>query len=129
MAEVRTEGLGRPEVDQKDMAVVPADTLTIPPGKDPVEYFYESGFTDGIPVVIPTRGRVAQMLLGCDRDPIECLGRMPPSFNPVTGEHVAISAVMAGAPLTAVASSGGCAGLVDGLLARPKSAEDLSRSC
>merc|ERR1719261_646329 len=78
------------------MEVKPADTLNIPPGTDAVEYFYDNGFTDGMPVVIPTRGRVAQMLLGTDRDPLECIGRMPPSFNPVSVEHVAIASVMAG---------------------------------
>ena len=61
-----------PEVDDTTMGVRPADALHIPPGTDAVEHFYDNGFTDGMPVVIPTRGRVAQMPLGTGG--ASCLG-------------------------------------------------------
>ena len=78
------------------MVVKPADRLHIPTGMDEVEYFHENGSTDERLVGIPTRGRVARLLLGTERDRMENLGRILPPFNPVTVGHVAIAAVMAG---------------------------------
>jgi hypothetical protein len=58
--------------------------------------FHERGYTDGLPVVPPTRERVERMLGGTVRDAQESLGSMPPGSGQVTIEKVAVNAVMAG---------------------------------
>ena len=61
------------------------------------EFIYEQGYTDGFPVVPPTRERVWRMLQGTARDPQEEVAVMPPNLAPITVEKIAINAVMAGA--------------------------------
>jgi len=55
---------------------------------------FELGWTDGLPVIPPTRDRVEAMLRG--RDPDEFVGEMPPAMARVTLERVAACAVLAG---------------------------------
>jgi hypothetical protein len=59
--------------------------------------FYEKGFTDGLPVIPPTREAVAAMLKGTRHSPDEIVARafMPEGLG-VTVRQVAINAVMAG---------------------------------
>ncbi|UCC17503.1 MAG: hypothetical protein JSU58_02860 [Dehalococcoidales bacterium] len=63
--------------------------------------FIRNGWTDGLPIILPTEERVAEMLTGTDHDPQEVMGHM--SVTPheekleYTVEKVAINAVMAGA--------------------------------
>jgi hypothetical protein len=63
--------------------------------------FIKNGWTDGLPIILPTEERVAEMLTGTDHDPQEVIGRM--SVTPheekleYTLEKVAVNAVMAGA--------------------------------
>jgi hypothetical protein len=52
---------------------------------------------DGLPLTIPTRQLVNQLLATTDRDPDEVLGKMMPRAGVITVEKVAINAVMAGA--------------------------------
>lgn len=63
--------------------------------------FHESGWTDGLPVVLPTEERVAEMLKGTSHPPDEVVGTMRPSPPheawEFTVELVAVNAVMAGA--------------------------------
>ena len=63
--------------------------------------FPESGWTDGMPIVLPTVERVAEMLTGTDHDPDEVVGRMSVTTHnerlEYTVELVAVNAVMAGA--------------------------------
>jgi hypothetical protein len=63
--------------------------------------FLESGYTDGLPVILPTEARVKEMLKGTSHDPAESVGRMQPSFPhemwSYNVEQVAVNAVMAGA--------------------------------
>lgn len=61
---------------------------------DPVEACFERGWSDGLPVIPPTRSRVETMLAG--GDPLEILGVIPPAGGVATREKVAASAVMAG---------------------------------
>jgi hypothetical protein len=78
--------------------------------------FLESGWTDGLPIVLPTEARVSEMLKGTSRKPDELVGRMQPSSPhdawSYTVEKVAVNAVMAGAKpehfpvLLALASTG-----------------------
>lgn len=63
--------------------------------------FLVNGWTDGLPIVLPTRARVNEMLRGTSRDFNETVGRMQPSSPhelwSYTVEKVAVNAVMAGA--------------------------------
>jgi len=63
--------------------------------------FLENGWTDGLPIVLPTEERVAQMLSGTAADPAEVVGQMTITIHQerleYTVEKVAINAVMAGA--------------------------------
>ena len=63
---------------------------------DEVEFMFDQGFSDGLPLVPPTPERVMRMLSGTKRDPQEVLAVMPPNMGEVTVEKVAINAVMAG---------------------------------
>jgi hypothetical protein len=63
-------------------------------GEDGIEEMWRRGWTDGLPVVPPTRERVAAMLGG--RDGAESLGLVPPVGGELTLERLAACAVMAG---------------------------------
>jgi hypothetical protein len=63
-------------------------------GLDEVEEMFERGFTDGLPVVPPTRERVDAMLAG--REGRRSLGAVPPVMGEATLERVAACAVLAG---------------------------------
>jgi hypothetical protein len=63
---------------------------------DEFEQWFERGVTDGLPVVPPTRERVARMLGATSRDGAELLGEMPPNYGRLTVEKAAVNAVMAG---------------------------------
>jgi hypothetical protein len=63
---------------------------------DALEDYFERGFTDGLPVVLPTPARVEAMLSGTSLDPGEVLGEVPTRNVVVTAEKVAVNAVMAG---------------------------------
>jgi hypothetical protein len=78
--------------------------------------FIERGWTDYLPVVLPTEARVADMLRGTSHKPDEVVGRMAPCAPQeawtYTVEQVAVNAVMAGARpehfpvILAIASTG-----------------------
>ena len=63
--------------------------------------FQDSGWTDGLPIVLPTEEKVAEMLKGTSHAPDETVGAMRPSPPheawEFTVEMVAANAVMAGA--------------------------------
>jgi hypothetical protein len=79
-------------------------------------FFIENGWTDYLPVVLPTEERVAAMLRGTRRRPDEIVGSMAPCVPQeawtYTVEQVAVNAVMAGAlpehlpVILAIASTG-----------------------
>ncbi|MDH3314844.1 MAG: hypothetical protein OEN48_12175 [Betaproteobacteria bacterium] len=61
------------------------------------DYFYERGWTDGLPVVPPTEERVRAMLDGMPwRNPHEVIGAIPPRMGDATMRQIAVNAVMAG---------------------------------
>src|SRR5262249_57935657 len=68
----------------------------IDPSVDLVEWYYAQGFSDGLPVVPPTRAKLAAMLtaLGGEPDRVEC--RVPPRGGNLTREVLAINLVLAG---------------------------------
>ena len=67
-----------------------------PAGTDLVEWYFEQGWTDGLPVVPPTRDAVDAMVaaLGGEPEFVEC--RVPPRHGSLTREVLAINLVMAG---------------------------------
>jgi hypothetical protein len=83
-----------------------AGTLTPEPGaKDIVctgsftevnRRFVEMGWSDGLPVVPPTRERVEEFLRHTDRDPDEVLGVILPDSRAATVWSIAVNGVMAG---------------------------------
>lgn len=64
--------------------------------EDPVEACYARGWTDGLPVVPPTRERVERMLENSGRDRSEIVAVVPPDLAECSVEKAAINAVMAG---------------------------------
>jgi hypothetical protein len=70
--------------------------LRVPKGTDLVEWYFEQGWTDGLPVVPPTGERVAVCIaaLGGEPEFLEC--RVPPRYGGLTREVLAVNMVMAG---------------------------------
>jgi hypothetical protein len=68
----------------------------VPAGTDLVEWYYEQGWSDGLPVVPPTREKADAMVaaLGGAPDFVEC--RVPPRHGSLSREVLAINLVMAG---------------------------------
>ena len=54
------------------------------------------GWSDGLPLIPPTAERVAEMLAGTNRDPLEIIGVLSPRQGEATIQVIAINAVMAG---------------------------------
>ena len=107
--ESRNHAIVRPDPDRPRL--LKADTE-----ENMQQLFFERGWTDGLPIVLPTEERVARMLTGTRQPPEKLAGK---SFMVDTQENlrasvetVAIAAVMAGAlpehlpVLLAIASAG-----------------------
>jgi hypothetical protein len=75
---------------------IPATALPVADLEEAVEVYYARGWTDGLPVVPPTEGRVRAMLAATTRDPEEVVGRVAPRWGKATVAKIAINAVMAG---------------------------------
>lgn len=75
-----------------------ADLVELPDSLDAInEYFYERGWTDGLPIVPPTEDRVHRMLAGMRwRRPEEITATLPPAMGRATLHALAVNAVMAG---------------------------------
>ncbi len=69
---------------------------TVPGSVDLVEWYFEQGWTDGLPVVPPTPETVAETVAALGGEPgrLEC--RVPPRWGNLTREVLAINMVMAG---------------------------------
>ena len=61
-----------------------------------MEYYFDRGWTDGLPIVPPTPLRVTEFLDGAGRSSSEIVGTEPTKGRIVTAEKVAINSVMAG---------------------------------
>jgi hypothetical protein len=72
------------------------NTLSVPAGTDLVEWYFAQGWTDGLPVVPPTREAVAACVAAMGGEPhrVEC--KVPPRWGSLTREVLAINMVMAG---------------------------------
>jgi hypothetical protein len=60
------------------------------------EFFFEHGWTDGLPVMPPTAAKVGAMLAAAGRDAEETIGPIPPRMRQATLEKIAVNAVLAG---------------------------------
>ena len=61
-----------------------------------IEKFYAEGWTDGLPIVLPTRKLVDAVIAASGRAGDESLGTMPPKGHQITIEKLAVNAVMGG---------------------------------
>jgi hypothetical protein len=81
-------------------APIPAAPATgaacVPEGTDLIEWYYEQGYSDGLPLVPPTPEKIAAVIerLGGDAEHLVC--RVPPRWGSLTREVLAINMVMAG---------------------------------
>jgi hypothetical protein len=100
------DGLTKPLSDEEKqtgfLQRAPRTRLLQPDTVENLEkYFYDHDLTDGLPVVLPTEKKVAEMLKATSRKPDEIAGRMAPSTPheawEYTVEMVAVNAVMSGA--------------------------------
>jgi hypothetical protein len=87
---------------KKGFIETPTPRLLPPDTADNLQrLFRENGWTEGLPVILPTEARVAEMLKATSHKPDEIAGKMQPSPpHPAwsyTVEKVAVNAVMAGA--------------------------------
>lgn len=60
------------------------------------QQFYDRGWTDGLPIVPPTRERVARLVAGSGREATDVIGNIAPTWGEATIERIASNAVMAG---------------------------------
>jgi len=72
------------------------ESLQIDDYEQAMETFYERGWTDGLPVMLPTRKLVDAMIAASGRDRNESLGPVSPKNGEATVEKLAINAVMGG---------------------------------
>lgn len=61
-----------------------------------IEYYFERGWTDGLPVVPATAQLVARFLDAAGLAPTDSVGYVPERFRCVSAEKVAINAILAG---------------------------------
>jgi hypothetical protein len=59
-------------------------------------FFYQRGWTDGLPIIPPTEAAVAEMLTGTDLPPDHLVEKLEPRLGKATVARIAINAVMAG---------------------------------
>lgn len=63
---------------------------------DLVEWYYDHGWTDGLPVVPPTPEKVAAVVDALGGEPTQPEARVPPRWATLTRELLAVNVVMAG---------------------------------
>ncbi|MGX9936522.1 hypothetical protein ACVFVO_14130 [Advenella kashmirensis] len=63
---------------------------------DAIDFCFEHGWSDGLPVIPPTEGRVRAMLDAAGLQPDDQIGFIPERQISITAEKVAINAVLAG---------------------------------
>jgi len=74
-----------------------AELIEAPDDLDAINKLYrERNWSDGLPIVPPTQGRVARMLAGTARKRDETIADVAPGYGRATVENIAINAVMAG---------------------------------
>ena len=93
-----TQDPGMPEklAAKYDAERLQARAVSLASEEDDMEACFDRGWSDGLPVVPPTRERVLRMLTGTRRAADEVVGNVPPDLAECTIEKIAINAVMAG---------------------------------
>ncbi len=94
----RTLDPGMPErlAARYDSEKLSSRRVELASAEDEFEAMFARGWSDGLPVVPPTRERVLRMLSGTARDPREVVAIVPPDLVECNVEKVAINAVLAG---------------------------------
>jgi hypothetical protein len=68
----------------------------VPEGTDLIEWYYERGYSDGLPIVPPTPEKVKAVLTALGGEPAKLVARVPPRWGSLTRDVLAINTVMAG---------------------------------
>jgi hypothetical protein len=82
-----------------DTATVPptaSEATALPEGTDLIEWYYERGYSDGLPLVPPNPEKVAAAVAALGGDAGRLVSRVPPRWGSLTREVLAINMVMAG---------------------------------
>jgi hypothetical protein len=85
--------MGKTDIIQ---APSPALAAQVPEGTDLIEWYYEHGCSDGLPVVPPTAVKIAAAVTALGGEPGHVLARVPPRWGSLSREVLAINMVMAG---------------------------------
>ncbi|MCI0859588.1 MAG: hypothetical protein J4N81_12715 [Chloroflexi bacterium] len=79
------------------MAQLVSQHIEVADDFDAVQRLYlERGWTDGLPIVPPTPGRIEAMVQATGLDPQHVVAEIPPNYGAATVEKLAVNAVMAG---------------------------------
>lgn len=73
-----------------------AEKLEIKDSLEAIEFYFQKGWTDGLPIVPPTEDRIVEMLKSVNMEADTIVGSIPERGRVFTAELVAINAVMAG---------------------------------
>ena len=74
-----------------------SETMTFKGNLDEINFqFTQNGWTDGLPIIPPTRERVAEFLKYTGYAPHEVIAEIPPAYRKATAELIAVNGVMAG---------------------------------
>ncbi len=73
-----------------------SQTFQVPDTVEAIEFYFEQGLTDGLPVVPPTPDMVARFLDASGLGAGDVVGTIPTRKREITAEKVAINAIMAG---------------------------------
>jgi len=91
----------KPESKKESESIRPRETLQPDTEDNLQQIFYERGWTDGLPIILPTEERVHKMLTGTKRSPDELVGEVYDHDHheliKYTVGDLAVTAVMAGA--------------------------------
>jgi len=85
---------GRGEVARDDNATELIEAPESPEEFD--AYCRDRGWSDGLPLIVPTRERVARLLAAHAFEPGHVVAHVAPAFGAATAERLAVNAVMAG---------------------------------
>jgi len=73
------------------------ETVLVPADQDGLDDFFgDNGWSDGLPIVAPTRERVDRFLAAISWPADRVIGEMPPANGEITVEGLAVNSVMAG---------------------------------
>lgn len=78
------------------MTSLTSDRWSVDSYEKGLELFFDKGWTDGLPVVLPTPAKVSEFLEQVGLGPDDIVGSIPERNRELTAEKVAINAVMAG---------------------------------